>query len=81
MSQPRIILLSAADIAAHLGLDRTTLSKRGELPAPDFVNPSGTRQAWLPETAEAWNREYKSRPEYAKGRGRKPRRQGTRAES
>lgn len=56
----KTIIVSTIELATHLGLTKQGLYKRGELPPVDFTSVGG-RDCWLPETAEAWDAEYRQK--------------------
>lgn len=71
----RMLIVGVNEMARFLGMTPAGLLRRGELPEPDFMSHSNKR-IWLPATAEAWNTEYTSRPEFGEwGRRRRERKQ------
>ena len=62
----RMLIVGVNEMARFLGMTPAGLLRRGELPEPDFMSHSNKR-IWLPATAEAWNTEYTSRPEFGVG--------------
>lgn len=58
-----MLIVGVNEMARFLGMTPAGLIRRGELPEPDFMSHSEKR-IWLPATAEAWNAEYTSRPEF-----------------
>lgn len=70
-----MLIVGVNEMACFLGMTPAGLLRRGELPEPDFMSHS-EKQIWLPATAEAWNAEYMSRPEYGEwGRRRREKKQ------
>lgn len=58
-----MLIVGVNEMARFLGMTPAGLIRRGELPEPDFMSHSEKR-IWLPATAEAWNTDYTSRPEF-----------------
>lgn len=57
------LIVGVSEMARFLGMTVAGLLRRGELPDPDFLS-HGQKKVWLPETVEAWNADYTSRPEF-----------------
>ena len=59
----KMLIVGISEMARFLGMTPAGLLRRGELPDPDFLS-HGEKKIWLPETVEAWNIDYTSRPEF-----------------